>query len=188
MTGLERQLNDVALVPSTAKETWEILSTLSSERSEERIAFAIAGALFLAGHKAGFYAERAAGIDRYVLFFKFVESVDLRLRFDKTFLNLCGRFANYCNGKLVREDGVSPNESAREPVRAILDGLRAVASASGEQRDLVMRALLRVRDASHLFVTFSFDWSRRLSDIDQILEAKFGQKPLSACSVLASPQ
>ncbi|WP_447977312.1 hypothetical protein [Candidatus Nitrospira bockiana] len=175
-TELQGLSNALAFVPTSAQDVWASLAQLDKEQEESRITFAIAGALFLAGLKAGFYPGRA-GIDRYVLFFKFVESIDPKQRFEKTFLNLCGRFVNYCGGKLVQQDGFNPNASAHEAIRAIMDGLGAVATAPAEQQARVMRALLRVRDASHLFVAFSYDWSQRFSDFDRILEAKFGCRP-----------
>lgn len=181
-------VNQASFVPATAKEVWEILNRLGTEQHETQISFAIAGALFLTGLKAGFYTGKTSGIDRYILFFKFVESIDPKLRFDKTYLNLCRRFVNYCDTKLVREDGISPNESAREPVRAVMDGLRGVASAPEGQQARVMRSLLRVRDASHLFVTFSYEWSQRFSDIEEILQTKFGQNRASASPSPASSQ
>jgi hypothetical protein len=146
---------------------------MGGEKNEEKLAFAVAGALFLAGIKAGFYAGSSrAGVDRTILFFRFLESVDPRMRFDKTFTNLCGRFVNYVESKLLKEDG-TPNESAREPIRVLIEGLSRVSAEDDETRARVVRALLRVRDAMYLFVAFSYDWQQRMKDMDAILAERF---------------
>jgi hypothetical protein len=146
---------------------------MGGEKNEEKLAFAVAGALFLAGIKAGFYSGSSrAGVDRTILFFRFLESVDPRMRFDKTFTNLCGRFVNYVESKLLKEDG-TPKESAREPIRVLIEGLSRVSAEDDETRARVVRALLRVRDAMYLFVAFSYDWQRRMKDIDVILGERF---------------
>ena len=159
------------LVPTCARDVWRTLGDMGGETNEERLAFAIAGALFLAGSKAGFTAR--TGIDRTVLFFKLLESVDPRMRFDKTFTNLCGRFVNYADAKLLKQDG-TPNESAREPIRVLMQGLSAVSAGGDETKARVVRALLRVRDAMYIFVAFSYDWTQRMADIDAILAERFG--------------
>jgi hypothetical protein len=160
------------LVPTCARDVWQTLGAMASEENEERLAFTMAGALFLASSKAGFYASRA-GIDRTILFFKFLESVDARMRYDKTFTNLCGRFVNYVDTKLLTEDGM-PNESAREPIRVLMEALNRASSEDERTKSRIVRAMLRVRDAMHLYVAFSYDWYKKMADIDDILEEKFG--------------
>lgn len=159
------------LVPTCARDVWQTLENMAGEKSEEKLAFAVAGALFLAGIKAGFYSSRA-GVDRTILFFKLLESVDARMRFDKTYTNLCGRFVNYVDTKLLKDDG-TPNESAREPIRLLMECLGRVSAQDADTRERVVRALLRVRDAMYLFVTFSYDWQQRMTDVDSILGEKF---------------
>lgn len=162
------------LVPNSARDIWQTLENLAQETSEERIAFAMAGALFLAGSKAGFYNRSTSGIDRTILFFKFVECVDSRLRFEKTFTNLSGRFVNYLDSKLVNPKTGDPNQSAREPIRMLIEKLSAIGAEDEATKSRVVRSMLRVRDAAYLFVAFSYDWSQRLKDVEDILGEKFG--------------
>jgi hypothetical protein len=164
----------LGLVPTSARDVWQTLGNMGREENEERLAFAVAGALFLAGVKAGFYSGSSrAGVDRTILFFKFLESVDPRMRFDKTFTNLCGRFVNYVDSKLLKDDG-TPNWSAREPIRVLMEGLGGVSAGDDETKARVVQALLRVRDAMYLFVAFSYDWAQKMKDIDGIPRPQLG--------------
>lgn len=166
MSENHNNFSEQLLTPTCARDIWKTLSNLSNEKNEERIAFAMAGALFIAGWKEGFYGRSNTGIDRSVLFFKFVESVDPRLRFDKTLISLSRRFINYTDSKLTKL-------SALEPIRVLIHNLNSVSGAPEEVKNRIVRAMLKVRDASYLFITFWYDWIRILKDVDEILEEKF---------------
>ncbi len=151
------------LIPQSTKEVIEVLKNLPNESNVEKIAFAVAGAIYIASWKAGLLNPNASDSEKFSFFFKFTNSIDPNLSLKKTVVKLSGVFLNYVYGKTENKLDIE--------ARVLLDLLLMQLSQVTENERTVMQGLLQVRNASYLYVLFSANWSKdRFADLDNAVK------------------
>lgn len=140
-------------IPNSVKEIFETLGTLDQQNNEANIAFAIAGAIYIASWKSGLFKDKGRLDD--TLFFKFSSCIDNKLRTDRTLLKLSGVFLNFAKDKVAGKVAVQALQRLVESIDKVFN------SGNKEQIDLLMKALLHVRDASYVYVIYSSELAKR---------------------------
>lgn len=150
------------LIPQSTKEVIQVLQNLPNETNIEKIAFAVAGVIYIASWKAGLLGK-SSDSEKFSFFFKFTNVIDPNFSLKKTIVKLSGTFLNYVYGK-------TENKFDTE-ARTLLDLLIMQLSQVSENERTVMQGLMQVRNASYLYVLFSTKWSQdRFSDLDDAVK------------------
>lgn len=140
-------------IPSSVREIFNVLGNLDREKDEAKIAFSVAGAIFVASWKSGMFKETGALDD--TLFFKFSSCIDPKLRPNMTLLRLSGVFLNFAKDKIK-------SKVSSQALQRLLEAIDKVfRSDSKEQIDVLMRSLLHVRNASYVYVVYSSELAKK---------------------------
>ena len=140
------------LIPSSFQELDERLNSLESLEPED-ISFTLAALIYLASRSASLLNPDKSQTEKFSLFFRFSSCVDPKLNPKRTLKNYSGKFLNYALSK-VRGERRIPCISEKSLKRLTQVLMRGLSSSEAER---VMLGMMGVRDASYIYVFFSFE-------------------------------